>query len=399
MTKSKKVLISGASIAGPTLAFWLVKYGYQVTIVERASSLRLGGQNIDISGPAEEVINKMRIKTAVRDANTGEIGLQFIGQDNEPKASFPKEAALTGTRELEIIRGDLVSILYDNTKQSVTYQFGDSITSIEQYPDHVKVTFSSSKTETFQLVIAADGIRSSTRELVFGKEPIFKYLGLYIAYMTIPRHKNDTRWWRWYTAVNKRVLMLRPDNHGTMRASVAFLEADKGYEKLSADKQKDLLKKKLVGAGWEAERISDALEKSDDVYLDKIGQIKAPRWSVGRVAMVGDAAYCPSPLSGKGASLAIVGAYVLAGELARHENHEDAFVAYEKCLRPYVEKIQNLPPGVPWIVYPKTRFGVALLNTFAGIFASKPVQKVVNLFNSKSKEKTKEEGFELPDFN
>src|SRR6218665_1773797 len=197
MSKSKKVLISGASIAGPTLAFWLAKYGYQVTVVERAASLRLGGQNIDISGPAEEVINKMRIKTAVRDANTGEIGLQFIGQDDQPKASFPKEAALTGTHELEIIRGDLVSILYDSTKQNVTYQFDDSITEVEQHPDHVRVTFSSGKTETFQLVIAADGIHSSTRELVFGKEPVFKYLGLYIAYMTIPRHKNDTQWWRW----------------------------------------------------------------------------------------------------------------------------------------------------------------------------------------------------------
>ncbi|RYU93614.1 FAD-dependent monooxygenase [Emticicia agri] len=396
MSKSKKVLISGASIAGPTLAFWLAKYGFKVTVVERAPALRLGGQNIDISGPAEKVVKKMGIKTAILDGNTGEIGLQLIGQNGEAAASFPKKAALTGTRELEIIRGDLVTILYESTKKDVTYQFDDSIKTLTQDENQVNVTFASGKKDTFEYVIAADGVYSTTRQLIFGDEPEFKFLGLYISYMTIPREKTDTNWWRWYTAVDSRVLMLRPDNHGTMRASVAFLEDDKGYEKLSADEQKKLLKTRLKGAGWEAERISKALDEADDVYLDRIGQIKAPRWSVGRLAMIGDAAYCPTPLSGKGTTLAIVGAYLLAGELAKHENHQDAFKAYEERMRPYVEKVQNLPPGVPWMVYPKTRFGVAVLNTFAGIVASKPVQKLAGLFSSKGK--NKEEDIEIPDY-
>lgn len=397
MAESKKVLISGASIAGPTLAFWLAKSGFTVTVVERSESLRLGGQNIDISGPAQKVVQKMGIEANIRDANTGEVGLQFVGNDNQPKASFPKDMALTWTQELEIIRGDLVQILYESTKKDVTYQFGDWIKTLEQHPSQVNVTFASGKTETFELVIAAEGTRSSTRELVFGKETIFEYVGLYMAYLTIPREKSDSNWWRWYNAVNSRVLMLRPDNQGTMRASVAFLETEKGYEKLSLDQQISLLKTKLAGAGWEADRISKALDSSDDVYLDKIGQIKAPKWSVGRVAMIGDAAYCPTPLTGKGTTLAIVGAYLLAGELARHEKHEDAFAAYEKRMRPYVEKVQKLPPGIPWIVYPKTSFGVSVLNTLVGLFASQPVQKLVGLFTPKPKEKSKQE-IDLPDF-
>ncbi|RFS14323.1 FAD-dependent monooxygenase [Emticicia sp. C21] len=397
MTKSKKVLISGASIAGPTLAFWLARADFKVTVIERSDALRLGGQNIDITGPAQKVVRKMGIESDIRAAHTGEVGLQFVGSDNQPKASFPKNKALTWTQELEIIRGDLVQILYDSTKKDVTYHFGDWIEELKQHSDQVNVTFNSGKKETFDLVILAEGIRSSTRELVFGKEPVFDYVGLYMAYLTIPREKSDNKWWRWYTAVKSRVLMLRPDNHGTMRASVAFLEAEKGYEKLSPEEQKNLLKAKLKGAGWEADRISKALDTSEDAYLDKVGQIKAPRWSDGRIAMIGDAAYCPTPLTGKGTTLAIVGAYLLAGELARHENHEDAFAAYEKRMRPYVEEVQKLPPGIPWIVYPKTSVGVSVLNTFVGIFASRPVQKLVSLFTPKTKEKSKQE-IVLPNF-
>ena len=397
--ESRKVLISGASIAGPTLAFWLAKYGFEVTVVERSASLRLGGQNIDVNGPAKQIAQKMGIEAAIRAANTGELGLQLIGQDNQVTAAFPKEGAVSGTQELEILRGDLVRILYEATRQNVTYQFGDSITTLEQQSDCVNVTFSSGKKETFELVIAADGIRSSTRRLVFGDEPVFNYLGLYTAYLTIPRQETDNNWWRWYTAIDRRIVMLRPDNQGTMRASVAFIESDQAYEKLSPAEQKSVLKMKLAGAGWEADRIINALDGTPDVYFDKIGQIKAPRWSVGRVAMIGDAAYCPTPLTGKGTTLAIVGAYLLAGELSRHKRHQDAFVAYEERMRPYVETVQKLPPGVPWLVYPRTQWGVSMLNNLAGIVASRPVQKLFSLFTStKPENQGKEDGLVLPDY-
>lgn len=398
--ESKTVLISGASIAGPTLAFWLAKYGFTVTVVERAPGLRLGGQNIDVNGPAKHIARKMGIEEAIRAANTGELGLQLIGQDNQVAAAFPKEGAISGTQELEIIRGDLVSILYERTKQNVTYWFGDSITALEQQPHQVRVSFASGKTDTFQFVIAADGIRSRTRRLMFGQEPIFEYLGLYTAYLTIPRQLTDNDWWRWYTAVDRRIVMLRPDNQGTMRASVAFLAAEQAYDNLSSAEQKQLLKDTLAGAGWETERIVNTLDEVSDVYFDKVGQIKAPRWFDGRVGMIGDAAYCPTPLTGKGTTLAMVGAYLLAGELAAsHQNYQAAFVAYEKRMRPYVEKVQKLPPGVPWLIYPRTQLGVSLLNTVASIVASKPIQGVFGLFASaKSEEDSQEDGIVLPDY-
>lgn len=395
---AKKVLVSGASIAGPTLAFWLAKYGFAVTVVERAPGLRLGGQNIDVNGPARKVVRKMGIEGAILAQNTTEVGLQIIGQDGQVAGEFPKDASLTGTRELEILRGDLVQILYDCSKAHVDYRFGDSITALEQHPDEVLVTFASGTTEAFQLVVAADGVRSKTRQLMFGDAPQFNSLGLYIAYMTIPRQSTDNDWWRWYTAVDRRVLMLRPDNKGTIRASVAFLEDDSAtHEKRTTDEQKSILKAKLAGAGWEADRIRQAIDGTDDLYLDKVGQIKAPRWSDGRVAMIGDAAYCPTPVSGKGTTLAIVGAYVLAGELSQHERHEDAFAAYEKLMRPYVEEVQKLPPGTPKLVYPETKFGVTVLNTVASIVASKPVQKVAGLFSSDDADK-ENEGIDLPDY-
>lgn len=400
MTRNKenRVLIAGASIAGPTMAYWLNQYGFHVTIVERAPALRLGGQNIDVNGPARKIVRKMGIEAAILAQNTTEVGLQIIGQDGQVAGEFPKEASLTGTRELEILRGDLVKILHDCSKQYVDYRFDDSIMALTQHPDDVSVTFASGKTETYQLVIAADGVRSKTRQLMFGQEPQFKSLGLYIAYMTIPRQSTDNDWWRWYTAVDRRVLMLRPDNKGTIRASVAFLEADSQIRKIpQTNEQKSFLKTKLTGAGWEADRIRQAIDETDDLYFDEVGQIKAPRWSDGRVAMIGDAAYCPTPISGKGTTLAIVGSYVLAGELSRHERHEDAFASYEKRMRPYVEEVQKLPPGTPKLVYPKTKLGVSVLNTVAGLVASKPVQKVVGLFSSEDAEE-ENEGIDLPDY-
>lgn len=396
MTK-KTILISGASIAGPTLAYWLHQYGFQVVVVERAPELRLGGQNIDVNGPGRKVVRLMGIEEEILAANTGEQGLQFIGLHGEAAATFPKDKALSGTRELEILRGDLVEILYDLTRESVEYRFDDTIAKLSQDADAVDVTFKSGAAERFDLVVAADGIGSGTRELVFGKEARFKFLGLYMAYMTIPKTPDDTRWWRWYTAPNSRVLMLRPDNHGTTRAAVAFLEKTQAYDNRSQEEQKAIVKGKLKGAGWEADRISRGVDTARDLYLDKAGQIKAPRWSDGRIAMVGDAAYCASPLSGKGTTLALVGAYILAGELAQHARHEDAFAAYEKRLRPYVEEVQKLPPGVPWIAYPSSKFGVRVINFFAGLAASRPVQRIAGLFGKKGVE-AEEKDIELPDY-
>lgn len=391
------VLISGASIAGPTLAYWLVQYGFQVTVVERAPELRLGGQNIDVNGPARKVARLMGITDRIRAAGTGELGMRFIKPDGEVAGAFPTNSAGTATQELEILRGNLVEILYDVTKSAVDYRFGDSIAHLAQQADGVAVTFASGRAETFQVVVVADGVRSSTRQLVFGDEPRFKFTGLYMAYLTIARQATDTKWWSWYIAPGRRALMLRPDNHGTTRATVAFMGPDEAYDRLSLDQQKAVLQAKVAGAGWQAERIGRGIAEAQDMYLEKVGQILAPRWSEGRVVLLGDAAYCASLLTGKGTTLAMTGAYILAGELARHARPEEAFAAYEQKMRPWVTDVQKLPPGVPGAVYPASRLGVAALNTLAGVAASKPVQALLGLFGSGSHEPEDNE-LALPDY-
>ncbi|RQO31804.1 FAD-binding monooxygenase [Taibaiella sp. KBW10] len=393
----KKVLVSGASIAGPTLAFWLHRFGFEVTVVERAEELRLGGQNIDVRNEAQKIVQLMGLEHKIRAANTGEQGVRFVDAANQIKGEFPKGDVDFGTAELEILRGDLAKILYEATHENVAYIFGDQITDLDDQDSQVTVTFKKAAPRSFDLVIAADGIRSTTRTLMFGTEPKIKYIGVYCSYLTIPRIESDTDWAYWYNAPGSRVINLRPDNQGTTRASFSFLSPDNGYEKLDVTEQKAMLKQKFADAGWQAPRILAALEDSKDVYLDGISQVNAPHWTKGRCAMVGDAAYCPTPMTGMGTSLSIIGAYILAGELSRNANHEEAFTAYEKLLRPFVEDIQNLPPGVPWIAHPKTKFGIALFNTVIGIASSKLVKKITKRFSAKEKKEPKEQ-IKLPNY-
>lgn len=391
------VLIAGASIAGPTLAFWLTRFGFQTTIVERADSLRLGGQNIDVTGAAQKIVQLMGIENDIRAANTGELGVRFVDENNQTKAELPKGESSVGTRELEILRGDLAKLLFDLTKDKVEYIFGDQITGLNQEESGVKVTFQNGAKRQFDLVICADGIRSKTRRLIFGDEPTIRPLGLYVSYFTIPRTASDSAWARWYNAPGSRVIFIRPDNEGTTRVSFSFLSAPKGYERLPAPEQKEILKNTFADAGWEAARILAELDANQDIYFDGISQVIAPRWSNGRYAMVGDAAFCPSPLSGMGTSLAIVGAYVLAGELSRSADYQQAFAAYESRLRPFVNQVQKLPPGVPWVAHPKTKIGIALFNAGIRLISSRFAKKVSDLFSNNGEAST-DDKIVLPDY-
>ncbi|WP_437654556.1 FAD-dependent monooxygenase [Sorangium sp. So ce1182] len=360
----RTVLISGASIAGPALAFWLARHGFRPVVVERAGALRLGGQNIDVQGAAREVVRRMGIEGDIRAAATGEQGLRFVDEHNVTRAELPAGSSDAGafTKELEILRGDLARILYDHTRGATEYIFGDQIKGLRDHGDRVTVSFEHGAERDFDLVVAADGIRSRTRTLIVGDEPRIRPLDLYASYFTIPRGASDTAWARWYNAPGSRSILLRPDNVGTTRASLWFLSPTRGHETLSSAEQKTLLARVYAGAGWETPRVLAALADAEDVYFDAVSQVMAPRWSHGRAALVGDAAYCPSPVSGMGASLSLVGAYVLAGELSRHANHRDAFAAYEELMRPHVDRAQKLPPGVPWIAHPKSRLGISILH-------------------------------------
>jgi len=391
----KKILISGASIAGPTLAYWLEQFNFKVTVVEKAESLRLGGQNIDLKGAAKEVAKKMGIYEKIQKATTGEIGTRYVDRNNEPIAEF-KAGEIGGlTSELEILRGDLVEILYHTTKDKVRYIFGDFVTGIDDAGEKVNITFNSGKAESFDLIVGADGIGSKIREMVFGDEAVLDYLGLYTSYFTITKSETDSNWARWYIANESRNILIRPDNKGTTRAALNFLSPDSHYGKLSLDRQKEILTKIFENAGWETDRILKGLWDCEDLYLDAVTQVKMPSWSKGRVVLIGDAAYCPTPITGKGTALAMIGAYILAWELYLASDQQTAFAELEKKLRPYVEKTQNLPKSFIKLVYPSSEFGVYLLNKFEALLSGKTFQTLAGIFSS---EKSDEDDFKLPKY-
>ena len=390
----RTVLVSGAGIAGPALAFWLRRHGMVPTVVERAPGVRPGGQSIDVRGAGREVVRRMGLEDAVRRAGTGEEGVSFVDSAGRSRAAIGV-GAFGGegpTAELEILRGELADVLYAATRDDVEYVFGDHATSIDERDGSVHVGFASGSEREFDLVVGADGLGSSTRRLVFGDGPHVRPLGLSVAYLTIPRADTDGMWARWYNATGSRVVTLRPDQHGTTRALLSYLDRPRRWEDLDEAGRAAELRRVFADAGWEAPRVLAALADSADLYVESVGQVKMSAWTRGRVALLGDAGYCPSPISGMGTSVSLVGAYVLAAELARHDDHTAAFAAYESTMRPYVERAQKLPPGAPRLANPRTRLGIAAFHGVLRVATSRPVARLLSrLFT------TPAETIELPD--
>ena len=382
MTVERRVLITGASIAGPTLAYWLARSGRAVTVVERAPSPRLGGPNLDIRGPGREVVRRMGLEDALFAATTTEQGTRFVDRRGATIASFPAGTADSGgaTAELEILRGELARILVDASGPDVEYRYGDRVVGCDQDAHGVDVTFEHGAPERYDLVVFADGVRSGSREIVFPGEAVTRDLGLYTAYGVLPRTSDDDAWWRWYNATGGRVAGLRPDNQGTTRFSLSWLSGPTGLERAGQSEVVAALRATFAGAGWETPRILESLDSASELYVDRLAQVRAPRWSSGRVAMVGDAAWCATPVSGMGTTLAITGAYVLAAELARTDDHRAAFTAWDARMRPFVDTVQSLPPGTPRLAHPKTAVGLAVFNSAVRLAGSAPVRALAGRF-------------------
>jgi 2-polyprenyl-6-methoxyphenol hydroxylase-like FAD-dependent oxidoreductase len=379
-------LISGAGIAGPALAHWLDRHGWETTVVERAAGVRDEGQNVDVRGAAREVVRRMGLEEAVLAAHTGETGTEFVGSDGRVVASFPAGEGDTagGTAEAEILRGELSRILREHTPNT-EYVLGDRIVGLD--PDG-GVDFRSGSSGRYDLVVAADGLRSRTRALLFPGDPV-RELGMYVAYLTLPTVASDTTQWRWLTAGQRRNVWLRPDNLGTTRAGLVFLSDVRGLAELDRDAQVTILRRTFADVGWETPRILDALDDAP-FYFEAVGQTRLPSWSRGRVALAGDAAHCASPISGMSTSLALVGAYVLAGEITADPRH--GLQRYEEVLRPYVEKAQKLPPGAPGLLNPRTRTGTAVLRTGLRVASKALALGVDKLFVPPA------DAFTLPDY-
>ncbi|KAA8890198.1 FAD-dependent oxidoreductase [Nocardia colli] len=360
------VLISGASIAGPTLAFWLNRYGFAVTIVERAAALRDGGQAIDVLGAGTEVIRKMGLLGQVHEFSTGKRGTSYVDATGKAQASMSSEVfnGVGASGDCEIQRGDLARVLYEATRDDVGYLFGDSITTLTEDEKGVHVTFSHAEPRTFDLVIGADGVHSNTRRLVFGPEADFlRHMGYYISIYTTPNLLALDHWEQDYNVPGKIAGSYSARENTQAKAVFAFESAPIDYDYRNVEQQKRIVADTFADAGWQVPRLLEHLTAADDFYFDAMAQIHMDDWSKGRVALVGDAGYCAAPLSGQGTNLSLVGAYILAGELAAaHGDHTVAFPRYRQELLPLVKAGQAFAEGVGKWYAPPTNWMIRLRN-------------------------------------
>ncbi|MCI3928154.1 FAD-dependent monooxygenase [Streptomyces sp. AN091965] len=348
-TAKRTVLISGASIAGPALAYWLHRAGCAVTVVEKAGSLRDGGYPIDIRGSAIEVVRRMGILPRLQDAHIDSRRFTFLDADGSEVASLGPHAVAGSVegQDLEVRRGDLAAILHALVRDDVEFLFGDSIDTLgtlDQRGRGVDVTFRSGRQRTFDLVIGADGMHATTRESLFGPEEQFHhYLGYAFAVFTMPNTFGLTHELMMWNTPGRAAALYAVGASNELHAFLVFHRPEPPLDALrNPGAQRDLVATVFAGAGWEVPRMVEAMRDADDLFFDTAGQIRMPHWSRGRVALVGDAAYAPSFLTGQGSSLALAGAYVLARSLAAYGDHTAAFAAYERDLRTYVTMNQAL---------------------------------------------------------
>ncbi|QDQ09971.1 FAD-dependent monooxygenase [Streptomyces spectabilis] len=354
----RTVLICGASIAGPALAYWLHRSGWAVTVVEKADALRDGGYPIDVRGTAIEVVRRMGILPRLRDAHIESRRCTFLDADGGTVASL-RPSTVVGSvegQDVEVRRGDLAALLHALVRDDVEFLFGDSIDAFDQSAQGVDVTFRSGRQRTFDLVVGADGTHSRTRESLFGPEEQFhRHLGYCFALFTMPNTLGLSRELVLWNTPGRAAALYAVGDHDELHAFLTFHRPKPPLDALrNPDAQRDLISRAFAGAGWEVPGLVAAMREADDLFFDTAGQIRMPRWSQGRVALVGDAAYAPSFLTGQGSSLALVGAYMLAHSLAAHRDHTAALAAYERDVRAFVTMNQALVDNGAATLFPTT---------------------------------------------
>ncbi|WP_282792435.1 FAD-dependent monooxygenase [Streptomyces sp. CC224B] len=367
-TVKRRVLVSGAGVAGLALAYWLRRAGCTVTVVEKAGALRDGGYPIDVRGTATEVVRRMGILARVREAHIASRRCTFLHADGRAVASLSPRAVVGGAegQDLEVRRGDLVALLHAVVRDDVDILFGDSIAALDQSSGPgVDVTFHHSGRRRFDLVVGADGMHSSTRETVFGPERQFhRYLGSCFALFTMANRFGLSRELVVWNTPGRAAALYAVGGDDEVHAFLTFHRPEPPSAALrDPGTWRDLVTAAFAGAGWEVPGMVDALRGADDPFFDVAGQIRMPHWSRGRVALVGDAAYAPSFLTGQGTSLALVGAYMLAHSLAAHRDHSAAFTAYERGVRTFAAMNQALVGSGAATLFPATERALEQRNT------------------------------------
>lgn len=338
----KQVLISGASFAGLTLAYWLNKFGYQVTVMEVGKDLRKGGSPIDVRGEALNVVKEMGILEKIK-ANEFVHTDEIVNAKDETLTTFSINTRAEYLGDIEIHRGDLIEIIYGIIpKDEVEIVFGNSIETLTEHNDKVEVSFENGARRNFDLVFGADGTHSIVRKLVFGEEENFKkFFGVYFAFagadhIQTGRSKNTGIVYR---EVGKQAVIYQFKD--AANAILVFRAPKLDWDYRNHEQQKQILKEYFGNnTNWKIPEILDSMLHSDNLYFDEASQIHMPAWTKGRVALVGDAAHAPSFFTGMGTSLALQGAILLAKELEASNDYETAFGKYNEAFKPFAESIQ-----------------------------------------------------------
>ncbi|WP_161992247.1 FAD-dependent monooxygenase [Pseudonocardia sp. EV170527-09] len=342
------ILISGAGIAETTLAWWLRRHGFRPVVVESAPGPRPGGQAVDVRGPALTVVDRMGLGAALRAARTAMDGMSLVDEDGT-EVFRSTEVTLTGgpvaSDDVEILRDDLAALL-TGALHGVEHRWGDRVVALDPDPaGGARVRFASGTEEHYDLVVGADGQHSGVRRLALGPDDDGRLvpLGQHVAVFTLPNTFGLSRW---------QVFLQRPDamaglytahDDTEVRVMLGFSDPDATYHHRDLGAQRALVTRHFAGGGWWLPELLAGMDRAEDLYLTPITQVRLPTWSRGPVALLGDAAWCPTLLSGQGTTLAVVGAYVLAGELARSGGDPGAAAAaHERRMRGWVEANQEL---------------------------------------------------------
>ncbi|MGI5221918.1 FAD-dependent monooxygenase [Nocardia sp. CA-290969] len=405
-TATPRVLISGGGIAGNAVALQLSRAGIRPTVIERAPAPRPGGQAVDLRGPSRTVAERMGLMPGIRRHQLDERGMVHVDTAGREVVRMPADlfGGNGAVAEIEITRGDLNQVLLDavaaaaddRDNPGVDYRYGEWIRDLRELDHCVQVDFASGATGEFDLVIGADGLHSVTRRLAFGPEEQFStYLGAYMSYFTMPTPAGiEPHWMTMYSMPGGIVAGLRPDaDPATSKALITVRTALDPALRRDRAAQQELIRKSLTGGGWMTGTILDAMGRAEDFYFDELARITMPGWTTGRVALVGDAGYCGSPLSGQGTAMALVGAYVLAGEIARTPHDPSAaLVRYTETLRPFVDTAQQLPPGGVKGMAPRTRIGIRAAHASVRLMTSRVMQPLMTRMLSET------DNYSLPEY-